>query len=142
MVTGNFALLLGVEPKAVSDWYLGMYVDGVDWVTLPNTLGMALHADGGIVGTKPYAASGKYVNRMSNYCRSCRYDVAKRTGDDACPFNTLYWDFLIRHRERLRGNNRMAMILRNVDRLAPEELTQITISAESIRERNGVVSNA
>ncbi len=138
MITGNFALLLGVHPKSVSDWYLGMYVDGVDWVTLPNTLGMAMHADGGVVGTKPYAASGKYIKRMSNYCEGCRYDVKKRTGDAACPFNTLYWDFLIRHRERLRGNHRMAMILKNVDRLERRERTEITVSARSIRETLGV----
>ncbi|MHC5004454.1 MAG: cryptochrome/photolyase family protein [Planctomycetota bacterium] len=138
MVTGNFALLCGVHPRTVSDWYLGMFVDGVDWVTLPNTLGMAMHADGGVVGTKPYAASGKYISRMSNYCKQCRYDLGKRTGEDACPFNTLYWDFLIRHRERFRRNNRMAMILKNVDRLDADERTQITVSARSIRKRLGV----
>jgi deoxyribodipyrimidine photolyase-related protein len=138
MITGNFALLCGVHPRAVSDWYLGMFVDGVDWVTLPNTLGMAMHADGGVVGTKPYAASGKYVKRMSNYCADCRYDVNRRTGEDACPINTLYWDFLIRHRERFRGNNRMAMILKNVDRLDPDERVQITVSGETLRERLGV----
>jgi deoxyribodipyrimidine photolyase-related protein len=138
MITGNFALLCGVHPKTVSDWYLGMYVDGVDWVTLPNTLGMAMHADGGVVGTKPYSASGKYIKRMSNYCDDCRYDVKRRTGDGACPFNTLYWDFLIRHRERFRKNNRMAMILKNVDRLDEQERVQITVSAKSLRKNFGV----
>lgn len=139
MVMGNFAMLAGIEPKRVADWYLGMFADGIDWVTAPNVVGMAMHADGGVVGTKPYAASGKYIKRMSNYCDGCRYDVDKRTGDDACPFNTLYWDFLIRHRETFRGNNRMAMMLKNVDRLDDGERTEITISAKSIRSRLGVM---
>lgn len=138
MVTGNFALLAGISPRAVSDWYLGMYVDGVDWVTLPNTLGMALHADGGVVGTKPYAASGKYIERMSNYCEGCRYTPSERTGPKACPITTLYWDFLLRHRERFRGNRRMSMILANVDRMAEAERVQITVSARTLRDRLGV----
>lgn len=142
MITGNFALLLGVRPRAVSDWYLGMYADGVDWVTVPNTIGMALHADGGVVGTKPYAASGNYISRMSNYCEGCRYDVNKRTGADACPFNTLYWDFLIRHRERFRSNHRMAMMLKNVDRLPREQKVEITVSARRVRESLAVDSDA
>lgn len=138
MVMGNFAMLAGVEPKRVADWYLGMFTDGVDWVTAPNVVGMAMHADGGVVGTKPYAASGKYIKRMSNYCENCRYKVTKRTGDDACPFNTLYWDFLIRHRETFRRNNRMAMILKNVDRLDDGERVEITISAQNLRTKLGV----
>jgi len=138
MVTGNFALLAGVHPRAVSDWYLGMYVDAVDWVTLPNTLGMAMHADGGVVGTKPYAASGKYIQRMSDYCAGCRYDPAKRTGEAACPFTTLYWDFLIRHRRSMRDNNRMAMIFKNVDRLGEGQRAEITVEARRVRRRLGV----
>ena len=138
MITGNFALIAGVEPGAVNDWYRGMYADAVDWVTTPNTIGMALHADGGVVGTKPYAASGKYVQRMSNHCKGCRYDVSKRTGEDACPFNTLYWDFLLRHRERFSANRRMTMILKNLDRFGDEERVEITVGAERIRERMGV----
>ncbi|MEM1071638.1 MAG: cryptochrome/photolyase family protein [Planctomycetota bacterium] len=138
MVMGNFAMLAGVSPQAVRDWYLGMYTDGVDWVTTPNVVGMSMHADGGVVGTKPYAASGKYISRMSNYCEHCRYDIKKRTGDDACPFNTLYWDFLIRHRERFRKNNRMAMMLKNVDRLSDPQRVEITLSARSLRDRFGV----
>jgi deoxyribodipyrimidine photolyase-related protein len=133
MITGNLALIAGVHPRQVSDWYLGMFVDGVDWVTLPNALGMVMHADGGVVGTKPYAASGKYVNRMSNYCGSCPHDPNRRTGDGACPLNALYWDFLLRQRERLRGNRRMAMILANVDRLAPAERTAIQARARELR---------
>ncbi len=140
MVMGNFAMLAGVEPKQVADWYLGMFADGIDWVTAPNVVGMAMHADGGVVGTKPYAASGKYIQRMSNYCGGCRYSIAKRTGDDACPFNTLYWDFLIRHRETFRANNRMAMILKNVDRLKESERVEITVGAKKLRQRFGVTA--
>jgi len=138
MVTGNFALLAGVHPRSISDWYLGMYVDGVDWVTLPNTLGMVMHADGGIVGTKPYAASGKYIQRMSNYCAGCRYDPGRRTGEDACPFTTFYWDFLIRHRERFRANRRMAMMLRHVDRMDASERRTIRHAAANLRRKLGV----
>lgn len=138
MVTGNFALIAGVHPSRVNDWYLGMYADAVEWVTTPNTVGMAMHADGGVVGTKPYAASGKYIQRMSNYCAACRYDVRKRTGDDACPFNTLYWDFLIRNEARFRDNRRMAMSLRNTARLGSAERVEISISARATRDRFGV----
>ena len=147
MVTGNFALISGVHPRAVSDWYLGMFVDGVDWVTLPNALGMVMHADRrpaaakgltGLVGTKPYAASGKYIERMSNYCTSCRYDPAERSGPGACPFTVLYWDFLTRTRDALASNQRMAMILKNLDRLSPQVRTQITIDAALLRRKFGV----
>jgi deoxyribodipyrimidine photolyase-related protein len=147
MVTGNFALISGVHPRAISDWYLGMFVDGVDWVTLPNALGMVMHADRreraatgvtGLVGTKPYAASGKYIERMSNYCTTCRYDPAERTGPSACPFTVFYWDFLIRTREQLAQNQRMAMILKNVDRLTPQTRTQITIDADLLRKKLGI----
>lgn len=148
MVTGNFALIAGVHPKAISDWYLGMYADGVEWVTLPNTLGMVMHADGrpggppgayaGLVGTKPYAASANYIGRMSNYCDGCRYDAKKRHGENACPFNAFYWDFLIRLRERLSGNQRMGMMLRNVDRLKDGERVAITVSAAAYRRAFGI----
>ncbi|MBX3367401.1 MAG: cryptochrome/photolyase family protein [Phycisphaeraceae bacterium] len=143
MVTGNFALLAGVHPKAVSDWYLGMYVDAIDWVTLPNTLGMSQHADGTpdeppVVGTKPYISSGQYIARMSNYCTTCRYDPAKRTGDNACPFTVLYWDFLDRHRERLATNRRMTMMLKNLDRISTNERAELRISASRIKRRYGV----
>jgi deoxyribodipyrimidine photolyase-related protein len=120
MVTGNFALLLGVVPEQICDWYLAVYADAFDWVELPNTLGMVMHADGGLLGSKPYAASGKYIDRMSDYCAGCRYRVKETTGDDACPFNALYWDFLMRHRRRLESNGRMKMMYRHVDRMSEE----------------------
>lgn len=148
MVTGNFALISGVHPRAVSDWYLGMYADGIDWVTLPNTLGMVMHADKrpgsaaahtGVVGTKPYAASGKYIQKMSNYCRECRYDPGERSGPRACPFNVFYWDFLARNRERLAKNQRMTLILKGADRLSDAALTQVRIDAELLRKRLGIL---
>jgi deoxyribodipyrimidine photolyase-related protein len=147
MVMGNFALISGVHPRAVSDWYLGMFVDGVDWVTLPNALGMVMHADKrpgaakgvtGLVGTKPYAASGKYIQRMSNYCTRCRYDPSERYGPSACPFNVFYWDYLVRNRERLGDNQRMAMILKNVDRMPAAARTQISVDAALLRAKLGV----
>jgi deoxyribodipyrimidine photolyase-related protein len=149
MVMGNFALISGIAPRFVSDWYLGMFVDGIDWVTLPNALGMIMHADQrkdaakgvtGLVGTKPYAASGKYIQRMSNYCTTCRYDPAERTGPSACPFTVFYWDFLIRTREKLADNQRMTMILKNVDRMTPKARTQITIDANLLRKRLGIAN--
>ena len=111
MVTGNFALLAGLDPAAVNEWYLVVYADAYEWVELPNTHGMALHADGGVMASKPYAASGAYINRMSNYCGGCHYDVKDATGERGCPFNALYWDFIARHEQRFAGNNRMAMPL-------------------------------
>jgi deoxyribodipyrimidine photolyase-related protein len=120
MVTGNFALLAGLDPAAVHEWYLSVYADAYEWVEAPNTLGMALYADGGVVASKPYAASGAYIDRMSDYCRGCAYDVKAKTGDRACPFNLLYWDFLIRHRQRFQSNPRMAVIYRNWDRMAED----------------------
>jgi deoxyribodipyrimidine photolyase-related protein len=120
MVTGLYALLLGVRPRAVHGWYLSVYVDAVEWVELPNTLGMSQYGDGGLLGSKPYVATGKYIQRMSNHCSGCRFDPAQSTGPKACPFTTLYWDFLMRHEPLLRQNPRMAMQMKNLDRLAPE----------------------
>ena len=118
MVTGLFALLLGVEPRQVHEWYLAVYIDAVEWVEVPNVLGMSQYADGGRMASKPYAATGKYIDRMSNYCKGCKYDPAERVGDTACPFTTLYWDFLLRHADGLRPNNRMVMQVKNADRLS------------------------
>ena len=117
MVTGLYALLLGVKPQAVHQWYLSVYVDAVEWVELPNTLGMGQFGDGGLMASKPYVASGKYIQRMSNHCKGCRYDPAQSTGPTACPYTTLYWDFLIRHETVLKKNPRMAMQLKNLARL-------------------------
>ncbi|WP_342760788.1 cryptochrome/photolyase family protein [Azospirillum thermophilum] len=123
MVTGTFGLLAGISPQALHEWYLAVYVDAFEWVELPNTLGMSQFADGGLLASKPYAASGAYIGRMSDYCGSCRYDGAARTGPRACPFNALYWDFLARHRERLAGNPRLGPVYRTWDRMAPEART-------------------
>jgi len=122
MVTGNFALLAGIGPKAVCEWYLLVYADAYEWVELPNTHGMALFADGGVLGSKPYASSGKYIDRMSDYCRHCRYDVRQATGPDACPFNFLYWNFLAENADKLSGNPRMAMMYRTLGRMDDERV--------------------
>ena len=116
MVTGNFALLADVDPKEVHQWYLSVYIDAFEWVEAPNTLGMSQFSDGGLVASKPYISSGAYINRMSNYCKSCHYDVKDKLGDRACPFNALYWDFLIRHKEKFSSNPRMAQMYRNWER--------------------------
>lgn len=113
MVIGNFALLTGLDVRAVCDWYLGVYVDAYEWVELPNTLGMALHADGGLMASKPYAASGKYIERQGNHCRQCRYDPKRATGEGACPYNSLYWGFVERNLEALEKNPRMNLTVRN-----------------------------
>ncbi len=113
MVTGNFALLIGADPRQVHEWYLAVYADAYEWVELPNTVGMSQFADGGLLGSKPYISSGAYINRMSDYCGQCRYDVKQRIGPDACPFNALYWDFLARHEDTLGKNPRLAMPYRN-----------------------------
>jgi len=120
MVTGNFAMLAGVRPQDVHEWYLAVYADAYEWVELPNTLGMSQFADGGLLGSKPYAASGNYINKMSDYCKSCRYDVKKKAGDDACPFNPLYWDFLVRNENKLRGNPRLAQVYRAWDHMSQD----------------------
>lgn len=120
MVTGNFAMLAGINPQEVHEWYLAVYVDAFEWVEAPNTIGMSQFADGGLLGSKPYAAGGNYINRMSDYCGGCRYDVKQRTGRDACPLNALYWDFLVRNGERLRGNPRLAQVFRTYDKMGDE----------------------
>jgi deoxyribodipyrimidine photolyase-related protein len=117
MVTGNFALLAGVDPAEVHEWYLAVYWDAIEWVEAPNTVGMSQFADGGVVGSKPYVSSGAYIDRMSDYCGGCAYDVKAKTGQGACPFNLLYWHFLMRHRARFEGNPRMAQMYRTWDRM-------------------------
>lgn len=133
MVTGLYALLLGVKPQAVHAWYLAVYVDAVEWVELPNTLGMSQYADGGLMASKPYVASGKYIERMSNYCAGCNYRPGEAVGERACPFTTLYWDYLARHAERLAGNARMRMQLNNLRRLDGARLAAIRERAAQIR---------
>ena len=129
MVLGNFVLLAGIQPDEVNEWYLLVYADAYEWVELPNVTGMILFADGGVVGSKPYAASGAYINKMSNYCKKCKYKVSEKTGPDACPFNYLYWDFIIRNEKKLRSNPRMGLIYKNLDRMDHEKY--ITIKSDS-----------
>lgn len=133
MVTGLFALLLGVEPRQVHAWYLAVYVDAVEWVELPNVLGMSQFADGGLMGSKPYVATGKYIQRMSNYCGQCRYNPAEATGESACPFTTLYWDFLMRHEARFRDHPRAGLQWRNLDRLEEEKRAAIRRRAATFK---------
>ncbi len=135
MVTGNFALLAGIDPHQVNEWYWLAYTDAYQWVVSPNVLGMALYADGGLVATKPYAASANYINRMSDYCSHCQYDPKQITGEQACPFNALYWDFLNQHRDTFAANHRMGLMLKNLDRKSQAELDTITSHAGGIRER-------
>lgn len=132
MVTGTFALLAGVSPQQLHEWYLSVYADAYEWVELPNTIGMSQFADGGVLASKPYAASGAYIDRMSDYCKGCAYDVKARTGDGACPFNALYWDFLARHRDKLSRNPRLAQIYRTYDAFASSQKEAIEASAARI----------
>ncbi len=131
MVIGNFALLCGFDPRQVCEWYLSIYVDAFEWVELPNTHGMALFADGGVLGSKPYAASGKYIDRMSDYCGSCRYNPKKTVEDDACPYNALYWNFLMQHSDILSGNPRMALIYKGLSKLDDKKRAAIREKAHA-----------
>ena len=126
MVLGNLALIAGVEPRALNDWMWSSFVDGAEWVMVPNVIGMTLHADGGMMATKPYAAGGAYIDRMSDYCSGCTYDRKKRVGDDACPFTTLYWDFLLRHADRFARNPRIVTQVRAAQKLK---------DADAVRDR-------
>jgi deoxyribodipyrimidine photolyase-related protein len=137
MVTGLYTLLLGVKPQAVHQWYLSVYVDAVEWVELPNTLGMSQFGDGGLMASKPYVASGKYIQRMSNHCKGCKYDPALSTGATACPYTTLYWDFLNRHEALLKNNPRMAMQLKNLARL--DATARVAISAQAAAHRQAQI---
>ena len=135
MVTGNFALTFGMAPAQVHAWYLSVYVDAVEWVELPNTVGMSLYADGARFVTKPYAAGGAYIRRMSNYCDGCRYRPAARTGEDACPVTVMYWDFVARHERMLERNPRTVMMARNFQRFDTDERDAIRRTAEDMRAR-------
>ena len=130
MITGNFALLAGLDVKEVQEWYLAVYSDAYEWVEMPNTLGMALFGDGGIVASKPYAASGKYINRMSNYCKNCIYNPEEMTEEKACPFNSLYWDFLVRHEDKFRSNQRMPYVFSTWDKFSEEKQKAIQLKAK------------
>jgi deoxyribodipyrimidine photolyase-related protein len=122
-----------VSPKEVHQWYLAVYVDAVEWVELPNTLGMSQFADGGLMASKPYIASGKYIDRMSNHCKTCAFNPAQSVGDQACPFTTMYWDYLNKHADQLAKNPRMLMQLKNLNRLSAEEREQIAEQAHKHR---------
>ena len=125
MVLGNFSLIAGLNPAEVNEWYMIVYADAYQWVELPNVTGMILFADGGVLGSKPYAASGAYINKMSDYCKGCRYKVTKKNGPEACPFNYLYWDFLIRNKDKLAGNPRLGMMYKTIERMKDDKKSAI-----------------
>lgn len=133
MVIGNFALLAGLDPKALHHWYLGIYIDAFEWVELPNTLGMSQRADGGVIATKPYVSSAAYLKRMSDYCRGCAYDPQQKTGPAACPFNALYWDFFARHAGAFQDNPRVNMVYRQLTRMPEDQREAIQQHAAQVR---------
>jgi deoxyribodipyrimidine photolyase-related protein len=135
MVTGTFGMLAGVDPARLHEWYLAVYIDAFEWVEAPNTIGMSQFADGGLLASKPYAASGAYINRMSDYCGNCTYNVAAKLGDDACPFNLLFWDFVHRQRESLAKNPRMAQMVRNWDRMTDDHQAAVLQGAAAFLEK-------
>jgi deoxyribodipyrimidine photolyase-related protein len=130
MITGNFALLNETHPDEVDRWYLGVYIDAFEWVEMPNTRGMSQFADGGIVATKPYVSSANYINKMSNYCKSCPYDHKKTTGKDACPFNSLFWNFLNKNKDMLSKNRRMNFLVKNWEKKTPESREEVLNQAK------------
>ncbi len=132
MVIGNFTLLTQIHPDEVDAWYLGVYIDAIEWVEMPNTRGMSQYADGGIIATKPYVSSGSYINKMSNNCAKCHYNVKEKFGDKACPFNTLYWNFLDEKKEYFKSNQRMGMMMNMLGKMNPEELYKIKVKAIEI----------
>jgi deoxyribodipyrimidine photolyase-related protein len=135
MVTGNFALLAGVDPAQVHAWYLAVYIDAFEWVEAPNTIGMSQHADGGVLGSKPYVSSGAYIDRMSDYCKTCAYSVKEKSGENACPFNLLYWHFLTRHRARFESNPRMAQMYRVWDKMEYGHKDRVIADADAFLDR-------
>ncbi|WP_099866497.1 cryptochrome/photolyase family protein [Pararhizobium haloflavum] len=130
MVIGNFCLLAGLDPREVQEWYLLVYHDAYEWVEMPNVVGMILYADDGFFASKPYAASGAYINRMSDYCGNCRYDVKRKNGPDACPFNYLYWDFVMRNRAHFERNRRMGVVLKSLDRMSSDKKDAVRSDSE------------
>ncbi|MEC8429322.1 MAG: cryptochrome/photolyase family protein, partial [Pseudomonadota bacterium] len=134
MITGNFSLLAGIDPDQVDDWYLGIYIDAIEWVELPNTRGMSQFADGGWIASKPYAASGNYIHKMSDYCGSCYYNVKIKTGNNACPFNLLYWGFIDRHLATFEKNPRMSFPVKNWLKRSPQDRLVIRQQADSLLE--------
>jgi deoxyribodipyrimidine photolyase-related protein len=130
MVIGNFCLLTGIDPSQVDEWYLGVYIDAIEWVEMPNTRGMSQFADGGLIASKPYAASGSYINRMSDYCKGCSYSVKDKVGDQACPFNSLYWHFMQKHKDQFGKNARMGMVYRNLEKMDASLLSETLTRAE------------
>lgn len=135
MIIGNFSLLAGLDPAALHRWYLGIYIDAFEWVELPNTVGMSQYADGGLLATKPYVSSAAYVDRMSDYCKTCHYNKKLREGEKACPFNAMYWDFFERNKEKLSNNFRLGMVYRNLQKMAPEALEALTEQSKLTRSR-------
>ena len=134
MITGNYLLLTQTNPDLVDDWYLGIYIDALEWVQLPNTRGMSQFADGGMIATKPYVSSGSYINKMSNYCSDCQYNVKERLGENACPFNSLYWNFLDDKRPQLANNFRMKMMYSVLNKFSNEELNSMKTRALQVIE--------
>ena len=132
MITGNFALLAQVHPDEVDQWYLGIYIDAIQWVEITNTRGMSQYADGGIIATKPYVSSASYINKMGNYCVDCHYSKNERTSENACPFNSLYWNFLYDKKEKLQNNRRMGMMYNLLSKIPPTEMDLIRERAERI----------
>lgn len=141
MVTGNYALLIGVVPDEICEWYLAVYADAFEWVELPNTLGMSQFADGGIVASKPYISSGNYINKMSNFCKNCTYNVKEKLTEDACPFNFLYWDFLIRHEQQLKQNPRLKFAYNHVEKMNGDDKKAIAAKVKSYRSSLRPVDN-
>jgi len=138
MVLGNFALIAGLSPEEVNEWYMIVYADAYQWVELPNVSGMILFADGGVLGSKPYAASGAYINKMSDYCKGCSYSPAKKNGDKACPFNYLYWDFMIRNDEKLRGNPRLGFTYNTLSKMSDEKIQAIKDDSQRFFKEIGI----
>ncbi|MGK7962378.1 cryptochrome/photolyase family protein [Crocosphaera sp.] len=138
MILSNFALIVGVSPQAVNDWFHSAFIDAYDWVMVPNVIGMGQFADGGILASKPYAASANYINKMSDYCKNCVYKQKQRTGEKACPFNFFYWDFLSRHQQKLKDLGRMNLVLANLKKMESEELKEIQNKAQQWKNKNGL----